>query len=173
VIFDNAAALTSQGAELELFAAPTDGLRIAAGLAYLDATFDTFEGATDPEFGVVDASGNQNPISPEWTFNLAVDYEHPLENTGSLIVNLNYDYKDKYFSNLNLTNHSDGVTPSQGSLGGRVGFRSADEHWGVYLWGKNLTDEDKPIQRAIGGRGGNKEIYVVPRTYGVTLDYQF
>ena len=70
-IFDNAGALTSKGAELEYICAPSEGLRITSGIAYLDATFDKYEGASDPEFGIVDASGNQNPISPEWTFNIA------------------------------------------------------------------------------------------------------
>ena len=172
-IFDNAAALTSKGAELEIFAAPTDGLKITAGLAYLDAEFDKYEGAFDPEFGIVDASGNQNALSPKWSFNFSVDYERRLGSEGSLVTNLNYIYKDEHFSNFNLTNHPDGVTPSLGRLGGRIGFRSADEHWGIYLWGKNLTDEDKPITRLVGGRGGNKEQYIQPRTYGLTVNYQF
>ena len=63
---------------------------------------------------------------------MPVDYERELATAGSLVANLNYDYKDKYFSNFNLTNHPDGVTPSLGKLGGRIGFRSADEHWGVF-----------------------------------------
>ncbi|MCT2532099.1 TonB-dependent receptor [SAR92 clade bacterium H231] len=172
-IFDNAAALTSQGVELEIVAAPTEGLRITSGIAYLDATFDKYEGASDPEFGIVDASGNQNPISPEWTFNLAIDYERELSNVGSLVANLNYDYKDRFFSGGNLTNHPDGVSPSLGRLGGRIGFRSNEGQWGVFLWGKNLTDEDKPIERSVLGFGGNKERYVVPRTYGLSVNYQF
>lgn len=60
------------------------------------------------------------------------------------------------------------------TLAGRVGFRSANG-WDVYLWGRNLLDED--YFELLAAQPGSSGLYVGqpadPRTYGITLRARF
>jgi iron complex outermembrane receptor protein len=55
-----------------------------------------------------------------------------------------------------------------------LGFRTADDRFGIAIWGKNLTDHYYYTSRiAIGSVGFNYNHVGTPRTYGVTLDAKF
>jgi iron complex outermembrane receptor protein len=57
----------------------------------------------------------------------------------------------------------------------RVGFRN--DHWSGYLWARNLLDEEyfEQLLAAPAGNGAGHYGAVLgdPRTYGVTLRYDF
>ena len=64
---------------------------------------------------------------------------------------------------------------SVGLLNGRIGLHTPDGPWGIYLWGRNLTDRkyvtdryDSPI---LPGQVGH--ILANPRMYGVELKLSF
>jgi len=61
-----------------------------------------------------------------------------------------------------------------GLLGGRVAFRTADDRFGIALWGKNLTNRYYYTSRIALASFGYTYTHVgAPRTYGVTLDAKF
>ncbi|MEL6131495.1 MAG: TonB-dependent receptor, partial [Cyanobacteria bacterium J06628_4] len=61
------------GLELELGATPLDGLDIVAGFGFLDDEFTEF---INPLTGA-DSSGNRLPSTPEFNYNLSVQYRDP------------------------------------------------------------------------------------------------
>ena len=58
-------------------------------------------------------------------------------------------------------------------INGRVGFENFNGRWGVFLWGKNLTDELYMLEKAILPIGAPYAWYAIPRTYGIQLRYSF
>jgi outer membrane receptor protein involved in Fe transport len=67
-------------------------------------------------------------------------------------------------------------------VGTRVGYESPDRAWGVYAWGKNLTNKDYDLRRwrypiipvAFGAVGAQGIEFVPgqPRTWGIELTYR-
>ena len=59
-------------------------------------------------------------------------------------------------------------------LNGRMGFRS-DKGWDVFLWSKNLLDEE--YFELLAAQPGNSGLYIGqpgdPRTFGITLRASF
>ncbi|PHZ84782.1 TonB-dependent receptor domain-containing protein [Paremcibacter congregatus] len=187
VLLRNAASVTSKGVELELIARPTDQLTFNASVGYLDSTFDNytgvpvsvFGGAADANDGAIDgftdASGNQVPLAPKWTANMAAQHEMPLGDDGTWITRLDYNYTASRFDSGGVTNEPEAFIPSFGLLNARMGYRSNDDRWGVYLWAKNLTDERKIQSSGFSSFIIAKQLvkYIEPRTYGVSLKYNF
>ncbi len=175
-LWRNAAAMTSKGLELELAYRPTDNLSVNAGIGYTDATFDKYSGVTDPRTGErVDASGNRAQMAPEWTVNASVQHELPLANGGTWLTRLDYNFVDERYSDRGATNSPDDLVPSHSLLNARLGYTSAGDNWGVYLWAKNLLDKEYVEERRffsfIGAR--MTERYGEPRTYGLSATYRF
>lgn len=108
--------------------------------------------------------------SPEWSANLRAQYLFALAGGMEITAAVEGNYK-VYFTPFNDPRLSqDAVT----TLDANVRLVSADGRWSVNLWGKNLTDEfiwsaSFPIStsRTIMGT------QVPPRTYGITVGYDF
>jgi iron complex outermembrane recepter protein len=177
----NAANATSQGVELELTALVTEGLTLSANYAYVDATFDEYcqEANTDNSLsgaaciadGGIDNKGNQLEYSSEHVFNLSAEYIMSLQDKGDLIFNTSYNYvSDQYFGPDNTAGQEafDLVAAS-------VAFESADGHWYLSLWGKNLTDEEHNVDFVDYGKTSDAAAYVQgdPRTYGATVTWTY
>ena len=58
-------------------------------------------------------------------------------------------------------------------MSGRIGFISQEGSWEVYLWGRNLTDEDAAVDSFREFFGTLVETPRQPRTYGVEVVYNF
>ena len=176
LILSNAAAATSKGFEVELNALATDNLMIIAGVGYADGTYDKFEGVTDNRTNtLVDASGNDIALAPDWTLNLAVRHQAQL-GAGTVTSRLDYAFIDSRYSIQGVINDADFFLPSQSLVHARVGYRPRSDDWGIALWGRNLTDDDSLMYaayRTAFGSAGHVGLYQQPRTYGVTLDYTF
>jgi iron complex outermembrane receptor protein len=164
-VITNAATARVTGAEFDLTALPFDGLTITSGLGYNDATFVKYRDGTG---GVFD--GNQLPYAPHWTFNVSAEYAYPVYDEGSLRLFLEYTDRSNYFSRS--SNDPIFLVSGYGLLNGRLSFDSADNHWSVQLWGRNLADKlyvndrDQPF----GGLLGQTSVsYGMPRTFGVDL----
>ncbi len=185
-VFRNAAAMTSQGMELELSFRPTDELSFMAGVGYTDSTFDEFPGVQlprgigapgDENDGILDGrtnvAGQATPLAAKWNINASGVYEVPLSNGGAFVTRLDYVYTSGRYADRGFTN--DDILPAQYLLNGRIGYRSPDDAWGIYLWGKNLTNQQKPEESRFFNffRGRLIKRYMEPRTYGVNMNYTF
>jgi iron complex outermembrane receptor protein len=89
-------------------------------------------------FPVTDVSidGNPLPRTPEWVYNLILQYNIPLSE-GDFYINTDWNYRDE--SNLFLHETVEFVAESR-TLGGlRIGYRT--DNTDVALVGRNITDE--------------------------------
>jgi iron complex outermembrane receptor protein len=177
----NAAKVESYGAELDLTYQLTDVITLNAAIGLLDAKFDKFPaGGSNGE----DLSGTKLPGVPDFTVNLSVQYYYPVPVVNSeLSVSLSYNYQDDYNTDLDgqttvtLANneildigHIDGF----GILNGAISLEPLDNGISLHFWVRNLTDEDSPT--ILGEKsffGTRRNIYVNPRTYGLTAKYYF
>jgi len=194
-IFENAAQTSAEGAEIELFGPLTDRFRLAASIAYLDSQYDDFLTSdplnprnvqspgppgfpddptgfnpTEPE---IQLAGNPTRNSPEWSANLHVEYDLPVEIAGgSLKVWGNVFYRDDTFYTefARLLEGAEAYTTTD--LG--LLYRSSDDRLSAELWMTNVSDVTRASStfalataRLIG------VTYLPPRRYGLTFSYNF
>jgi iron complex outermembrane receptor protein len=174
------------GAEADISWMPVDGLTLKGSLSYLDTEVEKFESA-DIYGNDQDFSGDKLPFAPEWTVVLDVDYRMPLGDRGEreLFMGLTYNYRteaDAYIggSRIPLPDRPDirtlyerpFIIDGYTTVDARLGLQMLDSGLIVTAWGKNLFDEfystnlvsnNDVIMRMVGQ----------PRTYGVTVSYDF
>lgn len=160
------------GAELDLKWQPLDGLDLSLGVAWLDTEVTKWD-AVDPaqsSWPVTvrrDVSGIELAQSPEWSYTALASYQWPLAN--GLVMEVAGD--------LSFTDDTTGgVSPEDATedytlLNARVGIGAADGQWRTLLWARNLTDEDYYPAAYTGGNGPFVRSYGMPRTYGITVNY--
>ncbi len=87
----NAASAKVTGVELDVTAAPTDGLTISGTLGYLDARYDDFFADVDADGIETDNTGLAFRRAPNWNWTLGFNYETPA-GPGDLILNGTWHY---------------------------------------------------------------------------------
>ncbi|MCK9503939.1 MAG: TonB-dependent receptor [Porticoccaceae bacterium] len=181
------------GAETDIVAQLTDKLTLTAALTYLDSEIDEYTGF-DVYGEVRDLSGNELPYTPELAYSLDLDYRTPLQQGGTLFMGINvvgqtdsdgaFDADDlsiythpSFPGNINGGFHKS-ITEnyftieSYATVGARIGYESDDTRWRVMLWGKNITDEYY-YNSVIASSEGAARVAGRPRTYGITVGYQY
>ena len=114
-----------------------------------------------------DASGNQVQNTPERTYSLGGTYDI---NTASGTFTLAAAY---YYNGGFVATADERVAqPSYQTVDASVVWRQSDKGLSVRVWGKNLTDEAYRTQLGASNSGDNGT-YAPPRTYGVTLGYDW
>jgi iron complex outermembrane receptor protein len=179
---ENAAASRAYGAEFELRWRPVDGLSLDASAAYLDSKFTKFF-SKDPLNAALfgpggssipdqDLSGNATRMSPKWTLNFNPTYTADLSSGASVLFATNVSYRSKQYH----TEFNDDRMAADGyvMVDANVKYRHSDDKTSINLWVRNLTNElvwagsyAVATSRTIGGT------LMPPRTYGVTLGYEF
>ncbi|NQZ87307.1 MAG: TonB-dependent receptor [Colwellia sp.] len=160
----NAGEAISQGVELDGRIMLSDNLIVGGALAFLDAHYEEFNGATctipqtmDPvnnpgcltadgsnittpgQVGGQNLKGETLVFAPEVSANLYAQYFVPLDNDMELDMSVDINYSDAFYSALDLdpnTKH-DATT----IVNARIALVNTDDTWSVALVGKNLTDE--------------------------------
>ncbi|QIR15820.1 TonB-dependent receptor [Shewanella aestuarii] len=166
----NAGELTSQGVELDFQYIATDWLRAWGSFGYTDVEFDKFEGCTRGGLANQDCSGNRPAEAPKLNYNLGAESFFEV-GSGEIFANLQYFWRDEMYSNP--SNDLNTLNESYGELSGRVGWRSNSNAWSVSLWAKNLTGEEKQIFNVPSFLQADTAVYNVPRTYGLSLKWNF
>ena len=185
----NAGKAEIYGLDMELQASATDNLTLRAGLSFLDTEYTEFETGTLcstrlPDGHTVNTppcspKGNELVRSPEQTFNLGMVYRRPVD-FGFIGASFDYKWTDDFF--WEIDNRL--VEPSYGLLNGQLFWQTADEHWGVALWGRNITDEEYSMfsvaQASCGAACGVNPFGIgdqysagAPRTWGVEVNFKF
>jgi len=170
-VVGNAGETISQGIEVDGRWMVTEGLTLGGSVAYLDAYYEDFTGATctvsqgqDPlnNPGCLDPDGNNltapltalNPggqdlsdetlyFAPDWSANLNASHVMPLGDNLELRSSLDINYTDEYYSALDLDPNT--VHESYTKVNARIAIASVDDTWSVALIGKNLTDKDTRV----------------------------
>ncbi|MCX2980694.1 TonB-dependent receptor [Halieaceae bacterium IMCC14734] len=190
-IVGNAAESEVKGLEVDGMLAITDELTFMASLAYLDASYTSFEDAACNEPQVQefiaaggaradclqDLSGEALQFSPEWSAHIGLDYATQLGSNMELRMGLDAMYSDAY----EVANDLDPAV-AQGSfskINARIALLSLEDTWSVAVLGKNLTDEatttwgnDVPL----AGQGFSETYFQhidAPRSYELQVRYRF
>ncbi|WP_159819240.1 TonB-dependent receptor [Colwellia sp. 20A7] len=148
--FQNAAKATSEGIETDLRFAVTDNLEVGGALAYLEAVYDDYPGASCSSGESIEAdcdlttftrntAGDSLRFSPEVTGNLYADYRWSLDNGIQMGLRGDLTYSDEYF--FTSQNDAYGLQESFVKANLMLEIKSEDDSWLVSIVGKNLTNE--------------------------------
>ncbi len=160
----NAGQAESKGFELEILAAPSDGLTLSAAIGYTDAEITDAGGVA----GV--AVGDKVQGVPDWTGTVSVQYIWPAFDDweGLFRADGNY-YGDSYSANNESVGASARLRESWSALNLRTGI--INEKYEVILFVDNVTDERASLadSRSIAAELPGRQRLVVnrPRTIGL------
>lgn len=197
-IITNAGSLRQQGLELETKTLLNDNWSIDFALAYLDSEFTDFRGASPlsgcavlPVPGTAscpnpqDNTGKRSTFSPEWQFNGSINYQQALSDGLELAGRLGWQHVDEHNSGGSELSPQT-MTDAYDLWDARFTLSSNDAGWSVSLFGENLTDEryaagyfTQVLGSALGlintttGETLYRNYVSAPRTYGISLQYDF
>ena len=190
------------GVEMDITAMLTDSLTLTASATYLDSEVKNYQGvsitsqaAPNPNTGLLELvdglenfSGDPIPFTPELTYALDLDYRIPLANGGEVFSGINVTGQSEsdaafgggrlFYNDALIARGAGSITPlfneidSYAVWGARLGYQSADGHWKVMLWGKNLADEYY-VTNVVASSDSTSRFVGRPRTYGITLGYTY
>lgn len=188
---ENAAEIQAKGVELEfqslLYESEEANIRLDTHLAYLDSEFSDFT-TVDPNDPVIrtsplpaaqliqDLSGNATRNAPKWALTARTEIDFPafsatLPGEGMLTLSGDINYRSRtYLTEYN--NIYESAKPRT-VFNAELTYRTAG---GITLsaWGKNLTDKFFRSASVFLNAVGQREVtYFPPRTYGVTVGYDF
>jgi outer membrane receptor protein involved in Fe transport len=181
---DNIPKSEVRGAELEVTAVPMEGLRLSAGVTYLDAKITKYVGINAATI-LADFAGTPMPFTAKWQYVLSTDYDLPTR--GQI----------RPFIGATLTGRTDTTSIVGSAIGAtiRPGFRSseplrdiygvpgytlldlragiqaADGNWRAMVWAKNITNKAYTVNTVTAFESVTRYVGQ-PRTYGVTVSYK-
>ena len=122
----------------------------------------------------VELQGNTLPNAPEFSVNLGVGYTWPLKNGMAFVAATNYYWQDEFYTRVfNATNDK---VDNWEVWNATLTLYSADKTWFSEVWGRNLNDDDYVTGQALGDQNvglATGQFLLEPRTYGLTLGYNF
>jgi iron complex outermembrane receptor protein len=152
--FNNAAAATTKGVELQLDWQATPELRFASALTYNKARFKSFptaqcyglqaatpgsgcvKSAAFPS-GVQDLSGARLPHASDWMGSLSFNYDKPV---GDYHVVLYGDVNYQSKMNSSEINDPAGEVPGFAKVNAGIKFGPSEGPWEIAVFGRNLTN---------------------------------
>jgi iron complex outermembrane recepter protein len=172
-----------EGVELELAVVLTDSLTFNLGYAYQDGRIN---GATSPIDGSQLVPDGEVPgQTPENTLLLGLDFVKPFSR-GEVFARADFTKKSNHFLELERPPQFKSETKGLVNLNAGIAF---DNNFTISAWVKNLTDEDIVLHgqdfwgsfwasaSAVPGQEyltlSAQPRYAPPRTWGVTLGYEF
>jgi len=194
----NAGEAVVQGLEVDGRWLLAEGLTLAGSLAYLDASYDTFVGATctipqvsDPdnnpgclrpdgsnivvgEEGGQDLGGETLSYAPEWSANIGLEWVRPIGDSLEIRTSADVNYTDEFYSSLDLDPNT--LHDSATRVNARIALAPADDSWSVAIVGKNLTDERTSVFNNDVPTTNSNSYYAVPerpRSIALQARYRF
>ncbi len=177
----NAEQVVVQGIEFDGSWRVNDQFNLYGNVAWTDAKYERFTGAppaledSGGAVQVVDASGTRLPGVSEWAASFGGEYTQPGRFSGR---------EGEFFGAVDVSYRSDfSSSPTESDylnidgyalVNARIGFRGEDG-WDVFLWGRNILDEEYFEMLNAGGSSSGYYAGLLgdPRTYGVTLRGDF
>lgn len=166
----NAESAETYGIELEFLAKPTERLDLIFNFDYLHGEYDEFLSGDN----ATELAGKTLSRSPKYSWYLAAQYTLPLGSADELQMRLDYASRDELF--ITPENRPLDEIESYALLNARITYQAAS-NLSVSLFGKNLTDEEYKLHTfdidSITRNNIGASVYGDPRTWGVTVGYQF
>lgn len=168
----NAAEGEITGIELEMTAVVSDQFRVNAGFGYMDAEYTKIDPGDLVGIRVDFDESASFVNTPERSLSVGIEYSLSVGDAG---LNLRADYS--YTSEVanDAVNTSTLIEDDLGLLSASATYTTADEHWEIKLYGRNLTDEDYLVSgnSSIGSIGYTEAVWGRPREYGVTARFRY
>lgn len=168
-LFENAGKATMYGAEMELHAIVTDNLDFNLNVGYLGGGYDQLTGDFEQEI----SDERELVNAPKWNSRLGIEYFVPMDSASTLSIRTSLSFRSKTY----LTASSSEVLaqPSYSLWDMSVNWVSADDHWTVNAYIKNITDEQYrehgfDLSASPGVQLG---YYGAPRNFGANVTYRF
>jgi iron complex outermembrane receptor protein len=155
------------GVELSAQAVVAGGLQVFGGLG---TTHTNIIDSADVSAAFPGIEGNKTPKTIPWNLKAGFQYDRPLGN--DLVGTLRMDYTHDGKEYWQVDNHA--VQKPLDLLDARAGFEFAP--WGIYIWGKNLTDEryyEDYNPAKFSGLPYDIGSLAQPRTYGLEVTARF
>lgn len=156
-ITSNAGKAHSRGIEIEAKARPLKGLDLIAAFGLAQAEYDEYTN-TDG----VNCAGNDLPISPDYTLNLAVQYRH---DSGLFCRAGMQGYGQNYFNEANTVSQN-----AYQIYNAKIGYEGSN--WDVYVYGKNLFDKEYFSFGRVNAVGISANVGE-PQTFGIIISRRF
>ncbi len=169
----NAGEIRTRGFELEAAYRPNDRLQVTLAGGSANARFTSFREATCPVETVgrttCDFTGSRVPGAPPWTANLGAAYQIGIGSSGhTAYVAGDWFHAASYQVELSSYSRIDAYDV----LNARIGVRGESDRWDLWLWARNLLDEDFYALLGVGGSFNSGVVYGLvadPRTYGLSV----
>lgn len=144
---DNAGNARIKGFELEMVAAPINGLTLNASLGYLDATFTELSASVSrpdvagpiPGLRLGAVVGGQLPKTAKWSFNFSPRYEVDLANGASIVLLADYSHRSAVWNEV--ARYLPLRRPAIDIFNANITYREPDRRWELTVGGTNLTDK--------------------------------
>ncbi|MEM6316826.1 MAG: TonB-dependent receptor [Bacteroidota bacterium] len=152
------------GLELESEMVLTKGLIARANLAYMESNIKEY--SVFSFGGEVDNAGNDQGYSPRWSGNVGLNYQQKMNNN-RLQATIDYQFQSDMFFDPENTIPQEGY----GILNAQFSYTFNKIEIGI--WGKNLADVTYYSYGYGVGGAASFANFGLPRTYGVSLGFQF
>jgi outer membrane receptor protein involved in Fe transport len=116
------------------------------------------------------ATGNQLPYTSEVSATLSANYAVPTSH-GTFALNAEYAYESPWYSGPDNILRS----PISNLINAQLSWTLPGDHTRIAFWGRNLNNQAVPsilVEQANPG-GFSAETMNPPRTFGITVQYQF
>lgn len=174
VVTVNGAKARSYGVDADMTAILAPGLQLTTGVTLDNPTFTSFPNCVKaaPLGGVAlfpgSCTGNQLGAATKATFSAALDYAFAFGG-GSMDLNGNAYYNAGYYTDVANVIHQ----PSYTKLGVSARWTAPGGRSSVRVYGTNLTNRRVLLYGDSQGLGTQLVNYGEPRTYGLTVAYDF
>ncbi|MCY4044443.1 MAG: TonB-dependent receptor, partial [Cellvibrionales bacterium] len=161
---DNVGESHLYGAEVEVSSQITEEIEVFANVGYVQTEFEEFTINSNGQDK--DLTGYEFPRSPNLTS--AIGFNYAMQN--GFHFGLDANYQDKVY----LENDNSRETDARTLLNAKIGYQY--NHFGAYLWGTNVTNEEYIIssyQNSPGLGLQDKTTPGAPRMFGVTMNVEF
>ena len=165
----NVAKVQAKGIEIDGVFSGIENTSVRFSGAYNDARYKDFSNSAQPvENGYTgaaayrDVSGQSLPGAAKYTFNIGIDYHHPIFSDKEFHTNINAAYSSKYNSDISLSQYA--WIPAKTVADFSIGIGTRNQSVDISLLVKNIFGDKTPSLQT-----WNSITPAVPRWFGVTI----
>ncbi|HEY2662063.1 MAG TPA: TonB-dependent receptor [Caulobacteraceae bacterium] len=164
------------GAELDLSVRPIEGLKISAGVTYLDTEIQDTAIVESPFGQSINAHGEALPNAPKWQAEGDAEYDFPVAQDMSGFVGASVSWRTDSYAALGATTGPAGTQDNfkidgYGLLDLRGGLEIGKKYR-IQVWAKNVTNRGY-WNNVVHIYDTYARITGLPATYGVTIAARF
>jgi iron complex outermembrane receptor protein len=173
--FLNAKKARTYGAEASLTVKVAPPLTISANIGYLNAKYTDFKFGGNAIVDAFDFSGHRMQLAPKWQGGVSADLDQPITDKLHLVGTILASYTGAFFYSPNNINS----TRQKGywNVNTRIGIRSADRHYGIFLDVENVFNQlywsDGANYQNPDGSFRADNVLATPRIIKGTLELHF